>query len=132
MFLLLIVTNYIRKNVFYAYIQAYILSYSLLYFGGKFRTQFTLNYFQWYFYVRQRDRAEEWKCQPKKFMSPELELHEIIFGSATLFLNSTLTATIACYISNGGYSTIYYNLTEYPIWWLILQFPLIFIYQVRL
>ncbi|GJQ72876.1 hypothetical protein Trydic_g1524 [Trypoxylus dichotomus] len=86
-------------------------------------------FLHWYFYVRRRDRAEEWKCQPTKFMSPELEKHEIIFGSLTLFLNSTATAMIACYISNGGYSTIYYDLFEYPIWWFFLQFAVIFIYQ---
>lgn len=63
-------------------------------------------------------------------MSPDLERHEIILGSSTLLLNSTCTAFLACYIANGGYSMVYYQMGEYPIWWFLLQFPLIFIYQV--
>ncbi|KYB29129.1 putative C-5 sterol desaturase-like Protein [Tribolium castaneum] len=83
----------------------------------------------WYFYVRRRDRAEEWKCQPKKWLSPELERHEIILGSLTLFLNASTSALLACYIANGGYSTVYYNVADYGWLWFFLQWPVIFIYQ---
>lgn len=86
--------------------------------------------FQWYFYVRQRDRAEEWKCQPKKFLTPEVERHEIIVGSITLFFNTAFSAVLACYIANGGYSTVYYHISDYGWLWFFLQWPVIFIYQV--
>lgn len=88
--------------------------------------------FQWYFYVRQRDKPEEWKCQPHKWLSPDLERHEILLGSSTLLVNVTCSAFMACYISNGGYSTVYYDFFEYPIWWLFLQVPVIFVYQVSI
>ncbi|EEZ98257.2 uncharacterized protein LOC103315179 [Tribolium castaneum] len=86
-------------------------------------------FLHWYFYVRRRDRAEEWKCQPKKWLSPELERHEIILGSLTLFLNASTSALLACYIANGGYSTVYYNVADYGWLWFFLQWPVIFIYQ---
>ncbi|KAI4459767.1 sterol desaturase [Holotrichia oblita] len=111
------------KNFSYFWLGAAFVSYIIYYGIGGF--------LHWYFYVRQRDRPHEWKCQPTKFMSPELERHEIIFGSLTLLLNSTTTAMVACYISNGGYSTIYYNISDYPTWWFFLQFVVIFIYQLH-
>ena len=86
---------------------------------------------QWYYYVRQRDKSEMWKCQPNKWLSPDLERHEILLGSLSLLITSTLTALLTCYLSNGGWSTVYYTFDDYTwIWW-FLQWPAIFIYQVR-
>ncbi|XP_044258866.1 delta(7)-sterol 5(6)-desaturase erg31-like isoform X2 [Tribolium madens] len=90
---------------------------------------FWSGFLHWYFYVRRRDRAEDWKCQPKKWLSPELERHEIILGSLTLFLNASTSGLLACYIANGGYSTVYYNVADYGWLWFFLQWPVIFIYQ---
>ncbi|XP_050308546.1 methylsterol monooxygenase 1-like [Anthonomus grandis grandis] len=86
-------------------------------------------FIHWYYYIRQRDRPEEWKCQPQKWLSPELEKHEILLGSFTLFLNATVSSLLSCYIYNGGYCTVYYDISEYGWLYFILQFPLIFIYQ---
>jgi hypothetical protein len=86
---------------------------------------------QWYYYVKQRDKSEEWKCQPHTWLSPELERHEILLGSLSLLVTSFISAVITCYVRNGGWSTIYYEFDEYTwIWW-FLQWPVIFIYQVR-
>jgi len=83
------------------------------------------------FYVRQRDKAAEWKCQPEKWLSRELEINEIILGSISLLATGGMSAVLACYISNGGYSSIYYKFDEYGWLWFFLQWPCIFIYQVR-
>nr|XP_022908522.1 methylsterol monooxygenase 1-like [Onthophagus taurus] len=109
------------KNLWSFWIGSVIFSYAIYVIIGGF--------LHWYFYVRQRDRPEEWKCQPNKWMSPELERHEIIFGSLNLMVNASISAVVACYISNGGYSTVYYGFSDYPWWWLILQVPVVFIYQ---
>ncbi|XP_017772269.1 PREDICTED: lathosterol oxidase-like [Nicrophorus vespilloides] len=94
----------------------------LIYFGlGGF--------LHWYFYVEQRAKAEEWKCQPKRWLSPELERDEIVLGTCTLFVHSSISAVLSCYISNGGYTTIYYGLTDYPLWWTLLQIPILYVYQ---
>nr|XP_045614083.1 delta(7)-sterol 5(6)-desaturase erg32-like [Procambarus clarkii] len=86
-------------------------------------------FLHWYYYVRQRDRPEEWKCQPNKFMSPELERHEILLGSFSLLLGSTVSSIISCYIMNGGSSTIYYNITQYGWLWYFASWPVVFIWQ---
>lgn len=82
--------------------------------------------FQWYFYVRQRDRPYDWKCQPTVFMDPALERHEIIFGSLSLLCNSFVSAILATYIKNGGYTTIYYDFGQYGYFWLVAQLPVCF------
>jgi hypothetical protein len=86
---------------------------------------------QWYYYVRQRHNAMEWKCQPTKWISPELERHEILLGSLSLLVTNFVTAVITCYISNGGWCMTYYLFNEYTWAWWFLQWPIIFIYQVR-
>ncbi|XP_060524449.1 lathosterol oxidase-like [Cylas formicarius] len=109
------------KNLLSFWFSSCVVSYLMYYFIGGF--------LHWYYYVRQRDRAEEWKCQPNKWLPPDLERHEIILGSCTLFVNATTSALLACYISNGGYSQVYYKISDYGWLWFVLQFPIIFIYH---
>ncbi|XP_035215092.1 methylsterol monooxygenase 1-like isoform X2 [Stegodyphus dumicola] len=59
------------------YILTSVTQSSIFYFG-------LCGFLQWYFYVRQRDRPEEWKCQPKKFLSWEDEKHGILLGTACM------------------------------------------------
>lgn len=86
-------------------------------------------FLHWYFYVRQRDRSQEWKCQPNKFMSPELERHEILLGSFSLLLGSTVSSLVSCYLMNGGTSTIYYDVSDYGWLWYLASWPVVFIWQ---
>lgn len=86
---------------------------------------------QWYFYVRQRASAQEWKCQPNSWLSPELELHEIKIGSLSLLVTGTFSACLSAFIYNGGWCMVYYNWDDYGYLWLVLQWPAIFLYQVR-
>lgn len=81
--------------------------------------------------MRQRDKSHEWKCQPEKFLTPELERHEIITGSLSLAVVSMLTGTITWYAANDGtYLTVYYRVDDYGWIWFFLQIPIVFIYQV--
>ncbi|XP_049784789.1 lathosterol oxidase-like [Schistocerca cancellata] len=109
------------KNLRVYWLVASFVSYFMYFSIGGF--------LHWYFYVRQRDRPEEWKCQPTKFLPPELERHEILVGSFSLLITSSFTATLACYISNGGWSRVYYEFDEYGWTWWFLQWAVIFIYQ---
>ncbi|XP_055299710.1 lathosterol oxidase-like [Sitodiplosis mosellana] len=87
-------------------------------------------FLHWYFYVRQRDKSHEWKCQPEIFMSPELERHEMLFGSLSLGVVSFLTGCISWYAANDGkYLKIYYRADEYGWLWFFLQIPIVFMYQ---
>lgn len=81
--------------------------------------------------MKQRDNPQDWKCQPEKFLSTELELHEIVFGTASLFWCSVFSGSIAWYAANDGtYLKIYYKPDEYGWLWFILQVPIVFIWQV--
>ncbi|XP_018321877.1 delta(7)-sterol 5(6)-desaturase erg31-like [Agrilus planipennis] len=113
--------NFFLTDFKYFWLSSIAVSYSMFILIGGF--------LHWYFYVRQRDTPEKWKCQPHKFLSPELERHEILMGSFTLFVNCTVSSLIACYVANGGWSMTYYNINDYPLWWFVLQIPAIFIYQ---
>ncbi|KAK2719972.1 uncharacterized protein LOC136036473 [Artemia franciscana] len=84
-------------------------------------------FLHWYYYVRQRDRAEEWKCQPQKWLPPELERHEITLGSVSLFIGSIISGIIACWVINGGWSTVYFKIEDYGWLWYILQYPVAFV-----
>lgn len=80
--------------------------------------------------MRQRDRAHEWKCQPHKFLTPEMERHELLFGSASLMVVSIVSGVIGSYVYNGGmYQRVYYDPLEFGVWWLFLQVPVVFVYQ---
>lgn len=87
---------------------------------------------QWYFYVRQRDKSHEWKCQPDKFLPAEMELKEILIGTMSLFIVSFFTGVIAWYAANDGKGlTVYFLPDDYGWLWFFLQIPIIFVYQVR-
>jgi len=86
-------------------------------------------FLHWYYYIHQRDRAEEWKCQPDKWLPAELERHEIMLGSVSLLLGSTLSATLASYCVNGGPSMIYYDINKYGWLWYFASWPIVFVFQ---
>ncbi|XP_011499569.1 PREDICTED: methylsterol monooxygenase 1-like [Ceratosolen solmsi marchali] len=102
-----------------AWMVSLIISYSI-YFS-------ICSFFHWYYYVRQRDKAEEWKCQPYKWLSPKLEKHEIILGIFSLFCTNTFTAAFATYVLYGGPSMIYFGYDEYTLLWWFLQWPIMYI-----
>ncbi|CAG0921884.1 unnamed protein product [Notodromas monacha] len=84
---------------------------------------------QWYFYFRRRETPSEWKCQPNRWITPELERHEIKWGSITLVITNFFSAVLSAHVINGGWSMIYYQLDEYGWTWFFLQWPVIFLLQ---
>lgn len=87
-------------------------------------------FLHWFYYVRQRDNAHEWKTQPTKWLSPELERHEILLGSSSLLIGSFISGVLSCYIMNGGPNIhVYYDFLQHGWLWAILQWPAIFIWQ---
>ncbi|KAF9410056.1 hypothetical protein HW555_010750 [Spodoptera exigua] len=85
-------------------------------------------FLHWYFYMNRRHRAKEWKIQPDKWLSPELERHEVMVGTISLLIVGSFSAFLACYIYNGNPSTVYFQFDEYGWLWFFLQFPVIFLY----
>ncbi|CAK1599152.1 unnamed protein product [Parnassius mnemosyne] len=86
-------------------------------------------FLHWYFYMQRKHRAHEWKIQPNKWLSPELERHEIMVGTISLLIVGSFSAFLACYIYNGNPCTVYFQFDEYGWTWFFLQYPVIFLYM---
>ncbi|XP_022123318.1 delta(7)-sterol 5(6)-desaturase erg32 [Pieris rapae] len=118
---LLTLKNLKMENFSVFFIGAHIVSYSTYFIIGGF--------LHWYYYTKRRHIAHEWKLQPNKWLSPELERHEIKVGVISLFVTGSFSAFLATYIANGNPSTVYFQFDEYGWAWLFLQFPVIFLYS---
>ncbi|XP_028027329.1 cholesterol 25-hydroxylase-like [Bombyx mandarina] len=112
--------NLKMENFSIIFILANVVSFGFYFIIGGF--------LHWYFYVKRRHLASEWKIQPNKWLSPELERHEIMIGTLSLIITSSFSAFLACYIFNGNPCTVYFQFDEYGWIWFFLQFPVIFIY----
>uniref|UniRef100_A0A1B6DA27 Fatty acid hydroxylase domain-containing protein n=1 Tax=Clastoptera arizonana TaxID=38151 RepID=A0A1B6DA27_9HEMI len=109
------------KNLFWYWSTSLLIGFLIYFsFGG---------FIHWYFYVHQRDTPEKWKCQPQKWLPPDLERNEIYVGTLSLICANSVSSIMACYVANGGRSAMYQNITEYPLIWFVLQWPVIFLYQ---
>ncbi|XP_068247530.1 lathosterol oxidase-like [Palaemon carinicauda] len=86
-------------------------------------------FLHWHFYIRQHDRASEWKCQPTKFPSSEMIRQEIQLGSLSLLLASSVTGVIAWYVSIGGKCSLYDRVDDYGWLWFFLSVPIVFVWQ---
>jgi len=81
------------------------------------------------YYVLRRDKPEEWKCQPYQWLPRDLEIHEMVVGWFSLSIGSLISSALACWVMNGGWSTLYFDPAEHGYVWLVLQIPVIFIWQ---
>ncbi|XP_045534949.1 delta(7)-sterol 5(6)-desaturase erg32 isoform X1 [Papilio machaon] len=113
--------NLKMENFGIIFIFAHVVSFSVYFLLGGF--------LHWYFYMQRKHLAHEWKIQPTKWLSPELERHEIMVGTFSLLVTGSFSAFLACYIYNENPSTVYYQFDEYGWLWFFLQFPVIFIYM---
>jgi len=86
-------------------------------------------FLHFFYYVHKKDKAEEWKCQPNHWLSNKLLIHEIAVGWFALNMGSFISTCMACWVKNGGWSTVYYDPSQYGYAWLILQVPVTFIWQ---
>jgi len=102
-------------------IPAFLVSYIFFFGIGGF--------LHFYYYVNQKDRASEWKCQPNHWLSTSLLTHEIVVGWFALNMGSFISTAMACWVKNDGWSMVYYDPKEYGLAWLFLQVPVTFIWQ---
>ncbi|XP_064595328.1 lathosterol oxidase-like [Liolophura sinensis] len=84
---------------------------------------------QWIYYIKRRDKPEEWKCQPDRFLTPDNERHEIFMGSCNMALGAVVSGILATYIINGGHTTLYYGLADRGYLYLVLSIPGLFLYD---
>lgn len=80
-----------------------------------------------YYYVLQKDRPQDWKCQPNKWLSGKDEIHEILVGWFSLTLGSVLSSFLSTWVINGGYTSIYFKFGEHGLLWALIEFPVVFV-----
>jgi lathosterol oxidase len=71
------------------------------------------------FYVRRRERARDWKLQPKRFMPPRLVRHAFWLGSLNMAIGACLGGLFAWHVLRGGWSMLYFDPLAYGVPWLI-------------
>jgi len=85
-------------------------------------------YLQYAYYIKRKDQAHEWKCQPTRWLTPENERHEILLGSTNMFIGGVISGLIATYILNGGPSCVYFNIGEHSFIYLVLSTIFVFLF----
>jgi len=89
--------------------------------GISFLTYYGLGgYLQYAYYIKRKDEAHEWKCQPTRWLTPENERHEILMGSFNMFLGGSISGFAATWVLNGGPSTMYFSPGEHGYVYLLL------------
>ena len=83
---------------------------------------------QLYFYTWWRNDPEKWKCQPHRFLTRSNELHEMVVGTINMILASTMSGFLACWVVNGNYSTVYFQVDEYGYTYFFFSIVLVFLY----
>ncbi len=74
----------------------------------------------WY-YVKNRDKAKEWKLQPDKFLSPRLAREAMLLGLFNYNIASASFGVIAWGVLEQGWSQIYYDINDYSYGWAALS-----------
>ena len=72
-----------------------------------------------FFYVRRRGDADEWKLQPKRWLSPALTRHAFWLGTFNIMMGATIGGTFAWHVARGGYSALYLDVREHGLWYLL-------------
>ncbi len=66
--------------------------------------------FELIYYRARRERAAEWKCQPRRFLSPKLSRHQLVLGTANMLAASIASGFFTAYLAGGGKSAVYFDL----------------------
>jgi len=78
-------------------------------------------------YVRRRADAATWKCQPDRWLSPQMNRHAIKLGVANMTLGSVISGAMAYHVFNGGKSALYFDLKTHGIVFSILTLAAVFV-----
>lgn len=80
-----------------------------------------------YYYRARKDRAEEWKCQPKRWLPPKLSRHQLLLGSANMLGASILSGLFSSYVASGGRTAIFFHVSDRGVVFTVLSTLLYFL-----
>lgn len=78
----------------------------------------------WKYYIRQRDKAHEWKLQPDKFLTKKQTKEALMYGIFNMNMASFMSGFLAWGVLEKGWSSVYFDLAEYGYGWAFLSFVL--------
>ena len=78
----------------------------------------------WWHYVKNRDKAEEWKLQPNKFISKSQTKTALMLGIFNMNMASFLSGILAWGIFERGWTKMYFDFSEYGYAWAALSLVL--------
>ncbi len=99
----------------YFYVLMSMLGGNLFYvgFGG---------FVHWWHYSKNRDKAEDWKLQPNRFISKKQKRKALMLGLFNINMASVISGTLAWGVLQKGWTQIYLDINEYSYGWAILSF----------
>lgn len=80
-----------------------------------------------HYYVRRRDEAQQWKLQPKRFLSDKKNRLAFWLGSGNMLIGAVLGGSFAAYIVLGGWSLLETESDALPLWWHPISAVLLFV-----
>eukprot|EP00756_Hemistasia_phaeocysticola_P006395 Hpha_TRINITY_DN13805_c0_g1::TRINITY_DN13805_c0_g1_i1::g.70022::m.70022/K00227/SC5DL, ERG3; Delta7-sterol 5-desaturase len=81
------------------------------------------------YYVRRRNQYRQWKCQPDKFLSPELQLEEMRLGTFNAGLAAALgMLTPLLSLQGSEWVHVYFDVQKFGTLWYVASFPLFFLW----
>ncbi len=84
--------------------------------GGGLGMYFGIGgFYEWLYYRRRRDRAAEWKCQPKRWATPAVRRREILLGSGNLLVASLVSGVLAHDIATANHTAVYLDLSHHGV-----------------
>lgn len=102
-------------NEWYFYVLMSIIGGNAFYlgFGG---------FIHWKYYIKNRHKAEEWKIQPKKFLTKRQTKEALTFGIFNMQVASLFSGLMAWGILEKGWTKMYFDVHDYGYGWTILSF----------
>ncbi len=91
-----------------AYVGMAIAGGLLMYFGIS-------GAFHLIYYRRPKDRAAEWKCQPRRWLSPDQLRQQLRLGTGNVLGASIASGLFTWYLASGGASAIYYDSRSHSV-----------------
>lgn len=78
------------------------------------------------YYIKRRDDAAAWKIQPKRWQPAKKHRWGITVAAGNMVLGGLLSGSFVYYLSQGGYSTLYYDVDDYGLAYSLLSVVLMF------
>jgi len=78
--------------------------------------------FHAYYFVMKKDQKDEWKLQPKRWPSNDKVKMAIKFSAMNLVFGAFTGVSLALWVLNGGWSMLYFNASDLPLFWHPLSF----------